>query len=73
MEWAAFWVFCGAVAICCHAPKIIRARSEAKCQHKWDKLREGPILEDMSRPSERRVGTYTLFRCEICGAKRDYR
>lgn len=72
MEWAAFWLFCGVIAFCYYAPKIIRAHSESKCQHKWEKLREGPVVENIGRPNERRVGTYTLFRCVICGAEREY-
>ncbi len=73
MEWVAFWLFCAVLAICCNVPKIVRARAEAKCAHKWDQLRSGPVVENMGQPDERRIGSYTLFRCEICGAERDYR
>lgn len=71
--WAAFWLVCGVAVICYHAPKIIRARAEAKCQHKWEKMREGAVVKDMGRPTESRIGTYTLYRCDVCGAERDYR
>ena len=74
MEWAwvAFWTFCAVAVSVRAAPKIIRARSEAKCSHKWVQERKGELYENMNEPDQRCVGQYSLYRCEVCGAERQY-
>ncbi len=74
MQWAyvTFWMFCAVAVACWSAPKIIRARAEAKCSHSWELVSEGPLKAEMGTPDERVVGTYQQYRCTVCGAERQY-
>ena len=71
--WTAFWLFCAAVVVGRYAPRIIRAAAEARCQHSWEFERKGDVVANMGEIDEKKVGYYSLYRCTICGAERDYR
>lgn len=74
-EWVAFWLFCSVLAVCYWAPRIIRARAEANCCHKWALVREGKLYQEVGEEGEEHrecVGPYSLYRCEVCGGSREY-
>lgn len=67
MAQVVFWVFCTVAFACWATPRIIRAISEARCEHGWELVAKGPLTSD-GRP----IGSYAQYRCTKCGAERQY-
>jgi hypothetical protein len=74
-DWPSFWLMCGTSAVCFSIPRIVQAVAESRCEHKWEMLRQGKIVDDTALPADQQTveGYYHLYRCEKCGARREYR